>query len=55
MKKIKYYLTYDEQQLIIYALNNFRNSLIAKDEYTDTVNDALLAVMRGKVKKVKVA
>ena len=55
MKKNKYCITYDEWRLIIYALNNLRNSLISEGRYTDTVDDALLAVMRAKSKKVKIA
>ena len=55
MKKIKYCLTYDEWRLTMYALNSLRNSLIAEGRYTDAVDDALLAVMRAKTKKVKIA
>ena len=55
MKKKRYIVTYDEWRLIIYALNNLRNSLLAEGRYTDTVDDALLAVMRAKTKRVKVA
>jgi len=53
MKKNKYILTYDEWRLTIYALNNLRNSLISEGRYTDTVDDALLAVMSAKTKRVK--
>jgi len=55
MKKNKYCLTYDEWRLTIYALNHLRNSLISEGRYTDTVDDALLAVMSAKTKKVKIA
>lgn len=55
MKKKKYLVTYDEWQFIIYALNGLRNSLIAEGKYTDTVDDALLAAMNAKTKRVKVA
>ena len=55
MKKKKYLVTYDEWRLIIYALNGLRNSLIAEGKYTDTVDDALLAVTKAKTKRVKVA
>jgi len=54
MKK-KYYLTYDEWRLIIQALNGLRNKLMAQGSYTDTVDDALLAVMNAKTRKVKIA
>ena len=55
MKKQKYCLTYDEWRFVIYALNNLRNSLIAEGRYTDTVDDALLAVVSAKTKRVKTA
>ena len=54
MKKIKHLVTYDEWRLIIYALNNLRNCLLAGGKYTDIVDDALLAVMNAKTKKVKI-
>lgn len=54
MKKIKHLVTYEEWRMIIYALNNLRSSLIAEGKYTDTVDDALLAVMNAKTKKVKI-
>ena len=55
MKKKKFYFTCAEWQLIIHALNSLRNKLIAEGRYTDTVDDALLAVMNAKTKRVKVA
>ena len=55
MKKTKYRFTYDEWRLIIQALNDLRNKLIAEDEYTDAVDDTLLTVMRAKIRKVKTA
>ena len=55
MKKKKYLVTYEEWRLIIYALNRLRNDLLAKGKYTDTVDDALLAVVKAKTKRVKVA
>ena len=55
MKKKKHLVTYDEWKLIIYALNGLRNSLIAEGKYTDTVDDALTAVINAKSKWVKVA
>lgn len=55
MKKKKYMVTYDEWRLIIHALNGLRNSLIVKGQYTDTVDDALLAVMNAKTRRVKIA
>jgi hypothetical protein len=55
MKKKRFTFTYPEWQLIIHALNSLRNRLIAEGQYTDTVDDALLAVMNAKTKRVKVA
>ena len=55
MKKTKYTLTIKEWRLVIYALNELRNSLIAEGKYVDTVNDALIAVMKAKTKRVKVS
>jgi hypothetical protein len=55
MKKKKYMVTYDEWRLIIHALNGLRNSQIAKGKHTETVNDALLAVMSAKTRRVKIA
>ncbi len=55
MKKNKYHFTHEEWKVIIYALNNLRNSLIAEGSFTDTVDDALLAVMNAKTKRVKIA
>ncbi len=55
MKKKIYMVTIAEWQLIIHALNSLRNKLIDEGRYTDTVDDALLAVMNAKTKRVKVA
>ena len=54
MKKKKFYLTVDEWRCVIHSLNALKTRLHSEGQYTDTVDDALLAVMRGKVKKVKV-
>ena len=55
MKKTKFYLTADEWRYILHSLNAFKTKLHGEGQYTDTVDDALFAVMRGKVKKVKIA
>lgn len=55
MKKTKHLVSYDEWRLIIYALNNLRNSLLAEGKYTDTVDDALAAAMNAKTKRVRVS
>ena len=55
MKKTKYTLSIEEWRLVIHALNKLRNSLIAEGKFTDTVDDALIAVMKAKTKWVKIA
>lgn len=55
MKKKKFYLTAEEQRYIIHSLNALKTRLHSEGQYTDTVDDALLAVIHGKVKKVKIA
>jgi hypothetical protein len=55
MKKTKYYLTAEEWRYVIHSLNELRTKLIREGQYTDTVDDALLAVMRGKVRRVRVS
>lgn len=54
MKKKKFYLTTEEHRYIIQSLNALKTKLHNEGKYTDTVDDALLAVMRGKIKRVKV-
>jgi hypothetical protein len=55
MKKTKHYLTEAEWRYIIHSLNTLKTKLHSEGQYTDTVDDALLAVMRGKVKRVRAA
>ncbi|GHU83688.1 hypothetical protein FACS189415_6490 [Bacteroidia bacterium] len=55
MKKTKFYLTAEEQRYILHSLNTLKTKLHSVGQYTDTVDDAMLAVMRGKVKRVKIA
>lgn len=55
MKKRKYLVTIEEWRLIIHALNRLRNDLLAEGKYTDTVDDALIAVLKAKTKRVKIA
>jgi len=55
MKKTRYYLSEDEWRVIIHALNDMRNGLIAEGRYTDAVDDTLLAIMSVKTKRVKAA
>ncbi len=55
MKKTKYHLTHEQWQLAIHALNELRNKRLAAGQCIDTVNDALLAVMNAKTKRIRVA
>ena len=41
--KIK--LTYDEVRVLVYALNELRNALIAENRYTDAVDEILVKLM----------
>lgn len=50
MKKNKLYLNETEWRLVIHSLNELKTKLHSEGQYTDTVDDALLAVMRGKIK-----
>ena len=54
MKKTKYTLSIQEWRLVIFALNKLRNSLIEEGRFTDTVDDALCAVINAKTKWIKV-
>ncbi len=40
-KKIKLILTADEMRLLLHALVNSRNKLIAQGRYTDAIDDLL--------------
>lgn len=55
MKKNKIYLTEAEWHYLIHSLNILKTKLHSEGKYTDTVDDALLAVMNAKIKRVKIA
>ena len=42
MSKTKYRLTYDEVRVIVIALVELKNQLIAEGRYTDAVDDLLV-------------
>ena len=44
MMKLK--LTYDEVRVLVFALNELRNHLIAEGRYTDAVDELLLKLYR---------
>ena len=53
-KKYHIYLTSEERQEIIHALNDKRNALIHTGHYTDVIDEILIKVMSAKIKKVRV-
>ncbi len=56
MRNKKYYVALNdfEQRVVVNCLNEIRNNLIAKDKYTDAVDEVLLKIIDAKQKKVKV-
>ena len=56
MRNKKYYIVLDdfERRVGVNCLNEIRNSLIAKDKYTDAVDEVLLKIIDAKQKKFKV-
>jgi len=55
MKKKKLCLTVAEWRYILHSLNALKTKLHSEGQHTDTVDDALLAVMNAKTKMIKVA
>ena len=53
MGKYHLYLSEEERQLVLHALIDFRNKLIAAGRYTDCVGELLIKVIAPKKKKVK--
>ncbi|MCF0141672.1 MAG: hypothetical protein HUJ78_06680 [Mogibacterium sp.] len=43
--KLKLALSYDEVRVLVFALNELRNELIAENRYTDAVDDLLIKLM----------
>ena len=52
--KYHIYLTNEERQEIVHALNDKRNTLIHTGHYTDVIDEILIKVMSAKIKKVRV-
>ena len=42
---IRLKMTYDEVRVMVFALKELRNSLIAENRYTDAVDDILLKLL----------
>ena len=56
MREKKYYIVLDnfERRMLLNNLNDFRNKLIAKEEYTDLLDEVTIKVATAKLKRVKV-
>ena len=53
MKKYKIYMSDDEWNVTINALNEMRNRLIKEERYHDIVDEVLIKIIRAPKKKVK--
>ena len=42
---VKLKMTYDEIRVLVYALNELRNSLIEEGRYTDAVDELLIKLL----------
>jgi len=54
MKK-KIYLTQVEWRYLIHSLNALKTKLHSEGQYTDTVDEVMLKIIKAPVKKVKAA
>ena len=54
MGKYHLYLSEEERQLVLHALIDFRNKLLAAGRYKDCVGEQLIKGMHGKTKKIKI-
>ncbi len=54
MGKYHLYLSEEERQLVLHALIDFCNKLLAAGRYTDCVGELLIKVMYAKAKRVKI-
>ena len=54
MGKYHLYLSEEERQIVLYALIDFRNKLLAAGRYTDCVDELLIKVMYTETKKTKI-
>lgn len=52
--KYHIYLTYEERQMLLNNLNNFRNKLIADGKYTDLLDDVIIKLANAKLKRIKI-
>ena len=56
MKDIKrhLYFSFEEQRILVEALNDLRTFLINEGRYTDCVDELLYKVLNAKIKRVKI-
>ena len=54
MEKYHLYLSEEERQIVLHALIDFRNKLLAAGRYADCVDELLIKVMYAKTKRVKI-
>ena len=56
MRSQKYYIEIDEKErrIILNALNELRNRLLAEGRYTDAVDDVLIKVVNAPIRKFKI-
>ena len=54
-KKIKLFLTPEQQRTLLHALNDFRNFLISEGRYTDLTDEVIAMIISAPIKKVKTA
>lgn len=56
MQSQKYYIAIDEKErrIILNALNELRNRLLAEGRYTDAVDDVLIKVVNAPIRKFKI-
>ena len=56
MRSQKYYISIDEKErrIILNALNELRNRLLAEGRYTDAVDDVLIKVVNAPIRKFKI-
>ena len=56
MRSQNYYIAIDEKErrIILNALNELRNRLLAEGRYTDAVDDVLIKVVNAPIRKFKI-
>ena len=54
MGKYHLYLSEEERQLVLHALIDFRNKLLAAGRYTDCVDELLIKAAGAKTVKMKI-